>query len=370
MATDRTTLNRIVTAFLVAAVTALFVAMIRPFLLTIVLAGVFAAMLQPVYKRVYRLVGGRPSLASLVTLSFLLFACILPLMGLLGVLAGQAISMGRSAKEFLEGLGASGWSAADILGRLGLAGVYEAYRDTIVARMGEIAAKLGQIVMDTVSGVTVITIQSAFFFFVFLYTLFFFIKDGIKILDRFMSYVPLPEGVEQRLVERFTQVATSALKGVFVIGIVQGSLAGLAFRLVGIDKALFWGCVMAILSIIPAVGSAIVWVSASVILLLSGAYLKAAFLIAFCSIVVGGVDNLLRPWLVGRETKMHELMIFFGTLGGIGMFGITGFIIGPVVAALFITAWDIYSENFSDFLPDGPGAAPGEQKDEQAGTPR
>jgi predicted PurR-regulated permease PerM len=109
---------------------------------------------------------------------------------------------------------------------------------------------------------------------------------------------------------------------------------------------------MTVLSIIPAVGSAFIWVPAVLILAASGAFLKAIGLLVFCGVLVGSVDNVLRPRFVGRDTQMHELLIFFGTLGGISLFGIIGFIVGPIVAALFVTVWDIYGETFKEYLPE------------------
>jgi predicted PurR-regulated permease PerM len=136
-----------------------------------------------------------------------------------------------------------------------------------------------------------------------------------------------------------------------VIGILQGGLAGLAFAVVGITGAVFWGTIMAILSIIPSVGSAIVWGPAAIILIATGHLAKGIGLAIFCAVVVGSLDNLLRPILVGKDTQMHELMILFGTLGGIMMFGVVGLVIGPIVAALFVTVWEIYGVAFKDILP-------------------
>jgi predicted PurR-regulated permease PerM len=128
-------------------------------------------------------------------------------------------------------------------------------------------------------------------------------------------------------------------------------LAGIAFWLVGIPSAVFWGTIMAVLSIIPGIGTALIWGPAVIILATGGNFLKAGGLGIFCALVVGSIDNLLRPILVGKDTQMHELMIFFGTLGGIIMFGIMGMIIGPIVAALFIIIWEIYGVAFKDILP-------------------
>jgi predicted PurR-regulated permease PerM len=163
--------------------------------------------------------------------------------------------------------------------------------------------------------------------------------------------LPLQDHDEKRMLDKFTSVTRATLKGTAVIGILQGSLAGTAFWVVGIPSSVFWGTIMAVLSIIPGIGTALVWGPAVVILAASGHFLKAGGLGLFCALVVGSVDNLLRPILVGKDTQMHELMIFFGTLGGIIMFGVMGMIIGPIVAALFITIWEIYGVAFKDILP-------------------
>jgi predicted PurR-regulated permease PerM len=153
------------------------------------------------------------------------------------------------------------------------------------------------------------------------------------------------------MLDKFTSVARATLKGTLVIGVLQGGLAGLAFSVVGISSAVFWGTIMAVLSIIPSVGSALVWGPAAIILIASGHLAKGIGLAIFCAVVVGSLDNLLRPILVGKDTQMHELMILFGTLGGIMMFGVVGMVIGPIVAALFVTIWEIYGVAFEDILP-------------------
>ena len=137
-----------------------------------------------------------------------------------------------------------------------------------------------------------------------------------------------------------------------MIGILQGGLAGTAFAVAGIDNAVFWGTIMAVLSVIPSVGSALVWIPASIILIMQGSVAGGVGLLAFCGVIVGSLDKVLRPILVGKDTKMHELMIFFGTLGGIMMFGIPGIFIGPVIASLFVTVWELYGTAFSDYLPE------------------
>jgi predicted PurR-regulated permease PerM len=137
-----------------------------------------------------------------------------------------------------------------------------------------------------------------------------------------------------------------------VIGIIQGTLAGLAFAVVGIDGALFWGTIMAVLSIIPAVGAAFVWIPAVIYLFATSQVAAGIGLLVWCGIVVGSTDNVLRPILVGKDTKMPDLLVLLSTLGGIGVYGALGVIIGPIIAALFLTVWELYGEAFKDVLPE------------------
>jgi predicted PurR-regulated permease PerM len=197
-----------------------------------------------------------------------------------------------------------------------------------------------------------------------LYATFFFLLDGRETLRKILYYLPLPQEDESRLVARFVSVARATIKGTFVVGIAQGTLGGLGFWVAGINGAALWATVMAVFSILPGIGTAIVWVPAVVYLFAVGKTLTAILLGAWCVIVVGTIDNFLRPWLVGKDTKMSDLLVLLSTLGGIVMFGAVGVIIGPIIAALFVTVWEIYGEVFRDVLPEAaPLSIP------RAGTP-
>ena len=148
------------------------------------------------------------------------------------------------------------------------------------------------------------------------------------------------------MLEKFVSVTRATLKGTILIGAAQGILGGLAFWAVGLDGAIFWGTVMTVLSIIPGIGGALIWVPAVIILITTGEVWRGIGLALFCALVVGSVDNLLRPMLVGKDIQMHELLIFFSTLGGLMLFGAMGFILGPILAALFVTAWEMFGTAF------------------------
>jgi predicted PurR-regulated permease PerM len=159
------------------------------------------------------------------------------------------------------------------------------------------------------------------------------------------------------MLDKFVSVTRATLKGTLLIGATQGTLGGFAMWAVGIDGAVFWGAVMTVLSIVPGVGSALVLVPAGIILMVSGDLWRGIGLVVFSVVVVSTVDNLLRPLLVGRDTQMHELLIFFSTLGGLLLFGATGFIIGPILAALFVTAWEMFGTGITLVRPGAPDGA-------------
>jgi len=208
------------------------------------------------------------------------------------------------------------------------------------------------------------TVNFVFMLFILLYAMFFFLVDGHKLLEKILYYIPLEDADERLLLNRFTSVSRATLKGTIVIGIIQGGLAGSALAVAGIPSAVFWGTVMVVLSIIPGIGTALVWGPAAMILAAQGHWGAAGGLVVFCGLVVGSVDNLLRPRLVGKDTEMHDLMILLSTLGGIGLFGFIGFVIGPIIAALFVTIWDIYAVVFKDMLPEVSALLLGTKTDE------
>jgi predicted PurR-regulated permease PerM len=187
--------------------------------------------------------------------------------------------------------------------------------------------------------------------FVMVYAMFFFLKDGEKILEKILYYLPLSHEDEELMLQRFSSITRATVKGTLVIGIIQGALAGFAFWLAGIDGAAFWGTIMAILSIVPGIGAALIWVPAVIYLFITGQLLAGLLLFAWCAAVVGTIDNILRPILVGKDAKMPDLLILVGTLGGLFLFGPIGFIVGPIVCGLFLTVWEIYGATFKDVLP-------------------
>ena len=348
---NRDTANRFVLLLLAFFISAIFLSMIRSFLMAIFLAGIFSALARPLYIRFERWYGGRRALASLSTMILIVIVVILPLGILMGIVTAQAIKVGQTVTPWVQEQIAQPGEFHKLLSSLPFYDKLAPYSETIWRKAGELIGTISQFLISRLSTATLGAVNLLFMTFAMLYTMFFFLMDGDKLLYKILYYLPLHDQDEQRMLNKFTSVTRATLKGTAVIGILQGGLAGIAFWVVGIPSSVFWGTIMAVLSIIPGIGTALVWGPAVIILAAGGNFLKAGGLGLFCALFIGSIDNLLRPILVGKDTQMHELMIFFGTLGGIFMFGIMGMFIGPIVAALFVTIWEIYGVAFKDILP-------------------
>lgn len=348
---NKETINKSVLLAMVVGISLLFLSMIQPFLLAIFMAALFAAMTRPLYLYLVQLFGGRRHLASLTNLLLLLFVVLIPISVLLGVFIAQAINVGETVTPLLaQGLKQPS-TFATWLEQIPFYHYVAPYENQITVKIGESFEAVGAFLVGGLSSAAIGATNFLFMTLVFFYTLFFFQLDGPRVVERILYYLPLNDRDERRMLERFTSVTRAMIKGTLLIGLVQGTLAGLAFAVAGVNNAVFWGIVMAVLSIVPGIGSAAVWVPASVILVVQGHVIAGVGLMLFCGLVVGSIDNVLRPMLVGKDANMHELMIFFGTLGGLVMFGMAGLLIGPLVASLFLTIWDIYGIAFKDILP-------------------
>ena len=349
--------NRWTLAVVVALITILFLAMIRQFIMPLILAGIFSALSYPIYSKFEKWFKGRHSPASAVTVIIILCVIIVPLSGLLTIVAAQAVKIGTIAKPWIEQQISEPGTITGLLQQHlpfyeTIAKPFEQYHDQIISKAGELIGSLSSFIIDKFKAATIGTANMIISVFIMLYCMFFFLIEGDKILKKILYYLPLEDHDERRLLDKFTSITRATLKGTLIIGILQGGLAGLAFAVLGIHSAVFWGTLMAVLSVIPSVGSAIIWFPTVIYLLVAGHIAKGIILFVFCAFVVGSMDNLLRPKLVGKDTEMHELMILFGTLGGIIMFGMVGMIIGPVVAGLFVTVWEIYGMEFREILPE------------------
>jgi predicted PurR-regulated permease PerM len=349
-----TTFRTAFVLILVLAVTALFVAVTWPFLKPLLLGAMLAGLCRPLYSWVKRLVRGRRSLAATLTLLILFVLVAGPISAFVGVVVAQAIHVSDQAIPWVQQHfgAASTFNAHDwLVQRFPALSPYVPEQAQILESMGRAAKAVGSFLVVGAGQLTTGTAGFLLDLFVMLYAMFFFFRDGPRIIEKIFYYMPLSNRDEELLLERLTSVTRATIKGTLVIGIIQGALAGLGFWVAGIDGAAFWGTIMAVLSVVPGIGAALIWVPAVIYLFISGQTLAATLLLAWCAAVVGTIDNILRPALVGKDAKMPDLLILIGTLGGLFLFGPIGFIVGPIVCGLFLTVWDIYGTTFREILP-------------------
>ena len=348
-----TQFRKVFLVLLVAGLTLVLFALLRQFVLTIVVAAFLAGLTSPLYRRLTTRLGGRPRLAAFLTVLLTLIVIIGPLLAVGALVVSQAASITRDVRPVVDEAVNSPTYLDEQLKRLPGYDYLEPYRGELLTRAGEIVSSTGRFLMNSLSDTTLSTVTFIFQFFIALYTMFFFLIDGSDMLRAVLDHLPLQSAEKELLKDRFLSITRATIKGTLIIGLVQGTLAGLAFAVAGIPNATFWAVLMAVLSVLPLIGSALIWVPACLILVATGAVTKAIVLALFCSLIVGSVDNVLRPWLVGRDTKMHDLVILFSTLGGIVVIGPLGFIIGPVLAGLFVTSWQIFGIAYRTQLADG-----------------
>ncbi len=345
-------LNKVILLFMVALISALFLTMIQQFLMAIFMAGLFSAMAKPIHNRLTQRLNNRENLASILIIIGIVCLILIPLTLLISIVVNQAVHIGQSVTPWVESFVHQPGILTEYIEKIPYYEEILPYRDTILEKAGEIVSKMSNLLVTSLSSLTKMTVNALFNIVIMLYVMFYFLTMGDVLLRKILYYLPMYHEDEKRLLLRFTSVTRATMKSTLIIGILQGGLCGFAFFCSGISGAVFWGTVMAVLSIVPAVGTAIIWVPALIILLVTGDIFGAIILAVICGAVAGNLDNILRPRLVGKDTQMHDLFVLFGTLGGIALFGILGIIIGPIISALFITIWEIYGDAFQDYLPE------------------
>ncbi len=328
-----------------------FFALISSFFEALLLAAVFSGIVYPLYLWLQGIFGGRNTLASLMTLVIVLFTIVVPLVFLLGLVAEQAIDIASKAKPLIEQqLSDSAGSKPQLPSWMPFADRLAPYNDQIMTKLGEVTGKVGGFLAASLAKLSGGTVMFFFQLFIMLYAMFFFLISGPSLIEKIMGYVPLSASNQEHMIEVGLSVSRATVKGTLIIGIIQGTLGGLGFAVAGIDEALFWGAIMTVMSIIPGIGSMLIWLPAVIYLLLSGQMLAGIGLLVWSAGVIGSVDNFLRPVLVGRDTGMPDLLILLSTLGGLTLFGASGLVLGPILAALFLTVLTIYSQVFAGWL--------------------
>lgn len=336
---------------LLVAITAAFFYMLRSFLIPVLLAAVFTALFYPMYERLLKVTKQRAGLSAFVCCIVLLLGLLVPVYVLADLLSQEAIAFYHSAGEKLREIVAQG--DAGLLGEIkNSAWVQRLGLDQVdwQTELQNFAKTASTMLFDFLNKTSASTFDLVANLFVTLFTMYYFFKEGEGLLARLKFLTPLDDAYEDALIQRFASVSKATLKGTLVIAIVQGVMGGVTLWLFGVSSALLWSMVMVVLSVIPMVGAWLVLYPIALVQILIGHTWQGVAIFAIGALIIGNVDNLLRPKLVGRDAGMHDLMIFFSTLGGISVFGMMGFILGPVLAALFLTVLDIYAVEFKSHL--------------------
>ena len=343
---NETALQNKALAVLLALVTIAFVWILLPYYGAIFWAVVLAILFAPLQRNLVMRFGRRRNLAAITTTMICLLVAVLPVI----ITSLLLVQEGATLYQRIES------------GQLDIAGYVERGKDMLPAfaqngldhlGVGNLDGLRDKITKWATQGSQVLASQAFSFgqgtfefligFGIMMYLLFFFLREGADVARRVRLAVPLPEHQKRRLQLKFNRVVRATVKGNVLVAVTQGALGGFIFWVLDIPSALVWGVLMALLSLLPAVGAGIVWAPVAVYFLLTGAILPGIILTAFGVLVIGLVDNLLRPILVGKDTRMPDYLILVSTLGGLAVFGLNGFVIGPLIAALFVSSWAIFA---------------------------
>ncbi len=341
---------------LITAVSLAFAWIVWPFSGAILWGTVAAILFAPLYRRLLKSMRQRCNLAAFSTVMIIVAIVILPLM-LIGALLTQEatrlygrvqsgeLDLVRILQQLFDVLPAWATNLLDHFGLASVSGVQEQLSSGLM--------KGSQFLAKQALNVGQTTFEFIVNLFVMLYLLFFLLRDGDVLSKRVRNAIPLRANQRQALIQKFTTVIRATVKGDMLVALLQGTLGGLIFWALGINAPLLWAVVMAFFSLLPAVGAGLIWIPVAIYLLATGAIWQSVVLVAYGALVIGLVDNFLRPILVGKDTKMPDYVVLISTLGGIATFGISGFVIGPVIAAMFIAVWDLFTASRRSAEIDG-----------------
>lgn len=335
--------------------------MLRPYIHTILLAVILSFTVSPVHARVETMVGNRKNLAAAVTCLLITIVVVIPLGLTFIALIHQGILSVNAIYEWIASgkyhvlmshpivTGVTTWIDAtlpDIQKLFPTLDLNQIKLDKIVmdttASLGKnLLNQGGQLAGDIGSLIGKFGLMIVVFFFI--------IRDEARILDRLLHLIPLSSSQEEQIITKIKDVAKSALLGTLATSLAQGVAGGIAFAICGLP-ALFWGTVMMFTSLVPVVGTALIWIPASLYLLVSGHWGLAIFMVVWCGGIVGGIDNFLRPLFMQGGASMSTLLIFLSILGGISRFGLMGLLYGPLIFGLAMVLLYIYSMEFKEFL--------------------
>jgi len=331
---------------LLAAVSLAFAWVLHPFYGAVLWATVIAVIFEPLYRRLLTPLGGRRGLAAALTVLIIIAIVILPLAmiatslvqeasGLVTKIQSREYDFGSYLQKIFDALPA--W-ATSLIERLNLQSL-----STLKQWLASGLMKGGEVLAPQALSLGMNAFEFMIGFGIMLYLLFFLLRDGEALVGRIKEAIPLHDHRKSALFTRFADVVRATVKGGILVALAQGTLGGIAFWFLGIHAALLWAALMAFLSLLPAIGAGLVWMPVAIYFLATGAIWQGIGLVLYGVLVIGLVDNVLRPFLVGKDSKLPDYVVLISTLGGIEVFGLNGFVIGPLIAAMFMVSWEIFS---------------------------
>ncbi|MDP1991258.1 MAG: AI-2E family transporter [Syntrophales bacterium] len=328
---------------LLGLVTLLFLYLLKPFFFPLFWAAVIAGIFQPLYRRINRRLN-HPSLSTI--LIFLVIAVIILLpAGVVGTLVfNESIQLYEKLSPDAKNIDKGFQNIIGLIANNPLADLLNIDKSVLIEKAAEVLRSVTNYIFVNLTTLTQNTLGLLVQFAIMFYALFFFVRDGEEFLRTAMRILPLGMGRERLLYNRFVTTARSTLKVTLIIGGIQGILGGIVFLITDVEGALIWGLLMIIMAVVPVVGCSIIWGPAGILMLLSGQLWEGVLILASGVLLISMVDNLLRPILIGKDVEMHPLLIFLSSLGGIVLFGFSGFVIGPIITSMLLAIWTMYEE--------------------------
>ncbi|MEX2499025.1 MAG: AI-2E family transporter [Wenzhouxiangellaceae bacterium] len=340
-------LEQITFLIALALVTIAFLFLLKPFFAPLLWACIIAVLFHPMQLWLESRWGNRPNRIALATLTTCVVLVVIPVMLLLASFVQQGVSVYQQieAQEIQPGQYID--QVRDAFPALqALIDRFEIDMSTVREHTADAAMTASRFFAQNALAVGQGTFSFVLKLALMLYVAYFLLRDGRVLVENLVRALPLGDARERMLFRKFAEVARATVKGNLLVAMVQGALGGLIFWILGLPAPLLWGVVMTVLSLIPAVGAGLVWLPAAIYLYAVGDWIAATVLIVYGLIVIGLADNILRPILVGRDTKLPDWMVLLSTLGGLALFGINGFVVGPLIAVLFIAFWQIFGKEF------------------------
>ena len=335
----------------------LFFWMMVPFLPSLIIASVITTGFYPLYLKFLKIIK-MPTLAAIIFSLLLLIVIITPITWFISYITSESINTYLLLESKVSELINSDFTLIPKILRDSFLGSYiDKYSQYVTINPNELiqyASKLvqnvSQFLIDKTAGLAKQISILALYVFVLLISTFFFFRDGDKIVHGIKDLIPLPRQYRDILVSKLHEISQGVLYGVFGSAIAQGFLGGVGFAVVGIQSAAFWGTVMAFFSIVPYIGSTVIWLPAVLYLFYSGHAIAGIFLLCWSMFLVGTVDNFLKPYLIGGTAHIHPLLSFIAIFGGIFAFGMVGLIIAPYILSLVLTFLHIYKLEYKKIL--------------------